>query len=133
MVTAAHLSDQVSLHRHVLSTARGPWLIHVNSVLTAKESDNASLQLVLKNLSDEARSKNRWLYLVVSAPSLEIPQERVAIVQRIRRWVETTSGNGFLDLAGGRGRVVSGRTNEAPTENERGGVGPPPGDRDRRL
>jgi hypothetical protein len=123
MVTAAHLSDQVSLHRHVLSTARGPWLIHVNSVLTAKESDNASLQLVLKNLSDEARSKNRWLYLVVSAPSLEIPQERVAIVQRIRRWVETTSGNGFLDLAGGRGRVVSGRTNEAPTENERGGVG----------
>lgn len=98
MVAAPQLSEQVSLDRNVLGTAKGPWLIHVNAVLTAKESDNASLQLVLENLSDEARSQNRRLYLVVPAPSLEIPQERVAIAHRIRRWVETTSGNGFLDL-----------------------------------
>jgi|HubBroStandDraft_6_1064221.scaffolds.fasta_scaffold17842_2 hypothetical protein len=52
MATVAHLSEQVSLNRNVLGTAKGPWLIHVNSILTAKESDNASLQLVLENLSD---------------------------------------------------------------------------------
>jgi hypothetical protein len=100
MATAAHLSEQVSLHRRVLGTAKGSWLIRVNTVLTAKESANASLQLVLENLSDEARSGNRRLYLVVSASDLEIPQESVAIVHRICRWVETTSGNGFLNLAG---------------------------------
>jgi hypothetical protein len=99
MATAVHLSEQVSLNRNVLSTAKGPWLIHVNAVLTAKESDDASLQLVLENLADEARSHNRRLYLVVSSSRLEIPQERVTITDRIRRWVETTSGNGFLDLA----------------------------------
>jgi hypothetical protein len=98
MATAAHLPERVSLHWSVVGTAKGPWLIHVNSVLTAKESDNASLQLVLENLSDEARPQNRRLYLVVSSSRLEIPQERVVIADRIRRWVETTSGNGFLDL-----------------------------------
>jgi hypothetical protein len=98
MVAAAHLLEHVSLDRNVLGTPKGPWLIHVNAVLTAKESDNASLQLVLKNLSGEARSENRRLYLVVPASHLEIPQECVTIARRIRRWVETTSGNGFLDL-----------------------------------
>lgn len=103
MAAAAHLPEQVSLDRNVLGTAKGPWLIHVNAVLTAKDSDKASLQLVLENLSEESRSENRRLYLVVTASHLEIPQERVTIAHRIRRWVETTSGNGFLDLAGGKG------------------------------
>jgi hypothetical protein len=98
MATAAHLSERLSLNRNVVGTAKGPWLIHVNAVLTAKESDNASLQLVLENLSDEAHSENRRLYLVVPSSRLEVPQELVAIAHRIRRWVETTSGNGFLDL-----------------------------------
>ena|ERR1700756_736072 len=98
MATAARLSERVSLDRNVLGTAKGSWLIHVNSVLTAKESDNTSLQLVLENLSDDAQTENRRLYLVVPASHLGIPQERVAIAHRIRGWVETTSGNGFLDL-----------------------------------
>jgi hypothetical protein len=98
MATAAHLSEQASLNRNVLGTAKGPWLIRVNAVLTARDSDNTSLQLVLENLSDEACSENRRLYLVVPTSRLEIPQERVAVAHRIRRWVETTSGNGFLDL-----------------------------------
>ena len=102
MATASHLTEQVSLHRNVLGTAKGPWLIHVNSVLTATDSDNTSLQLVLENLSEEVHSENRRLYLVVPASHLDIPQERVAIAHRIRRWVETTSGNGFLDLVAGR-------------------------------
>jgi lysyl-tRNA synthetase class II len=88
MATAAHLSDQVPFQRNVLATTRGPWLIRVNAVLTAKESDNASLQLVLENLSNEIRLENRRLYLVVSSYRLEIPQERVAIADRIRRWLE---------------------------------------------
>lgn len=98
MATAAHLSEHIPFHRNVLATANGPWLIRVNAVLSAKESDNASLQLVLENLSDEPRSKDRRLYLIVSSSRLEIPQERVTIAHRIRRWLETSSGNGFLDL-----------------------------------
>jgi hypothetical protein len=98
MATTARLSEQVPLYRNVLGTAKGPWLIHVNSILTAKESHNASLQLVLESLSEEAHSENRRLYLFVPASHLDIPQERVANAHLIRRWVELTSGNGFLDL-----------------------------------
>jgi hypothetical protein len=43
MANVAHPSEQVSLNRNVLGTAKGPWLIPLNAVLTAKESDNASL------------------------------------------------------------------------------------------
>ena len=115
MATAAHSSERVSLDRNVLGTAKGPWLIHVNAVLTAKESDNASLQPVLENLCNETGSENRRLYLVVPASLLDIPQERVRIALRIRRWVETTSGNGFLDLTGDRGsRSVASRASHQP-------------------
>jgi hypothetical protein len=106
MINAARLSERFPLDRNVLGTAKGPWLIHVNAVLAAKESENASLQLVLENLSDETYSENRRLYLVVPASRLDVPQERVAITQRIRRWVETTRGNGFLDLVTRREKSV---------------------------
>jgi len=98
MATFAHLSNQVCLDRHVIGTAKGEWLIRVNAVLETEDADNAALQLVLENVSKETGSANRRLYLVVPTLTLEIPQERVAIARRIRRWVETTSGNGFLDL-----------------------------------
>src|ERR1700747_2093154 len=59
MATAAHLSEHLPFHRNVLATEKGPWLIRVNAVLTAHESENASLHLVLEDLSHEPRSKDR--------------------------------------------------------------------------
>jgi hypothetical protein len=130
MVAAAHLLEHVSLDRNVLGTAKGPWLIHVNAVLTAKESDNASLQLVLENLSDEAHSENRRLYLVVAVSHLEIPQEAsrspIAFVVGSR----PRQGMGSWTWQEAGVAVVSGRTDEAPRGKERDGVGfgPPQGD-----
>src|ERR1700745_3320143 len=59
MATAAHLSEHRPFHQNVLSTEKGPWLIRVNALLTAHESENASLHLVLEDLSHEPRSKDR--------------------------------------------------------------------------
>jgi hypothetical protein len=133
VATIAHLSKQVCLDRNVIGTTKGAWLIRVNAVLETEDADNAALQLVLENLSEETGSENRRLYLVVPTPSLDIPQERVAIAHHIRRWVETTSGNGFLDLAGRQGSSRLRALTEYPRGKERGGVGfgPPPGDGDR--
>lgn len=94
----AHSLKEVALQRQVLGTAKGAWLIRVNAVLATKDSDSASLQLVLENLSLEVRAESRRLYLALPASHLDIPQECVEIINRIRRWVETTRGNGFLDL-----------------------------------
>ena len=75
--------------------------MRVNAVMAAEECDNLSLQLVLQNLEEDRQAETRRLYAVVHEPHLEIPQERVLIADRIRQWIETTQGNGFLDLASG--------------------------------
>lgn len=62
------------------------------------QSENLSLQLVLHSLDEEHPAETRRLYAVVPGSDLEIPQERVVIADRIRRWIEHTEGNGFLDL-----------------------------------
>jgi hypothetical protein len=90
---------QNPLDYNVLGTSKGRWLIRVSAVMAADESDNLALQLLLQNLEDDKTSGQRHLYVVVAASDLEIPQERVLIADRIRHWVESTEGNGFLDLA----------------------------------
>jgi hypothetical protein len=88
-----------ALDFNVLGTRKGPWLIRVNAVMAADDSANVSLQLLLQKLNEDEPSETRRLYAVVPAWHLEIPQQRVLIADQIRHWVETTQGNGFLDLA----------------------------------
>jgi hypothetical protein len=67
--------------------------------MAAAESENVALQLVLQNLEEERAWESRRLYAVIPASDLDNPQQRVLIADRIRHWIETTHGNGFLDLA----------------------------------
>jgi hypothetical protein len=84
---------------NVLETRKGPWLIRVDAVMAADDSANVSLQLLFCKLNEDEPSETRRLYAVVPASHLEIPQERVLIADQIRHWIESTEGNGFLDLA----------------------------------
>lgn len=97
MATLVH-SQQNPLDLNVVGTRKGPWLIRVNAVMSDDQSENLSLQLVLHSLDEEHPAETRRLYAVVPGSDLEIPQERVVIADRIRRWIEHTEGNGFLDL-----------------------------------
>jgi hypothetical protein len=102
----AHPSTVATLvHTHnnafdfnVLETRKGPWLIRVDAVMAADDSANVSLQLLLCKLNEDEPSETRRLYAVVPASHLEIPQERVLIADQIRHWIESTNGNGFLNL-----------------------------------
>ena len=97
MATLAH-PQQNPLDLNVVGTRKGPWLIRVNAVMAEQESENVALQLVLHSLDEEHPAETRRLYAVLPASDLEIPQERVVIADHIRRWIEHTEGNGFLDL-----------------------------------
>ena len=90
--------QQNPLDFNVIGTRKGPWLIRVNAVMAAQESDNVSLQMVLHSLDEDIPLETRHLYAVVHASDLEIPQQRVLIAHKIRGWIESTQGNGFLDL-----------------------------------
>jgi hypothetical protein len=103
VATLVHTHDN-ALDFNVLGTCKGPWLIRVNAVMAADDSANISLQLLLCKLNEDEPSDTRRLYAVVPASHLEIPQERVLIADQIRQWIESTEGNGFLDLVSGISR-----------------------------
>lgn len=67
--------------------------------MAVEESDNLALQLVLQHIEEENHLESRRLYAVVPASDLENPHQPVLIADRIRHWIETTQGNGFLHLA----------------------------------
>jgi hypothetical protein len=98
-VAALAHPHQIPLDFNVVDTNQGNWLIRVNAVMAAEESENLALQLVLQNLEEEKSWESRRLYAVIPASDLDNPQQRVLIADRIRHWIETTHGNGFLDLA----------------------------------
>lgn len=89
---------QIPLHLNVIRTDKGPWLLRVDSVLASNDRDNVALQLVLERVSEDESPVSRRLYVVCPERNLHIPQERVAIAEQIGHWLETTEGNGVLDL-----------------------------------
>jgi hypothetical protein len=97
MATLVH-PQQNPLDLNVVGTRKGPWLIRVNAVMAEEESENVSLQLVLHSLDEEHPAETRRLYAVLPGSDLDIPQQRVLIADHIRKWIEHTEGNGFLDL-----------------------------------
>ena len=104
MATLIH-PQQNPLDLNVVGTQKGPWLIRVNAAMAERESENVALQLVLHSLDEEHPAETRRLYAVLPGSDLDIPQQRVVIADHIRRWIERTEGNGFLDLGS---RISSG-------------------------
>lgn len=98
MATLVHTHNN-AFDFNVLETRKGPWLMRVDAVMAADDSANISFQLLLCKLNEDEPSETRRLYAVVPASHLEIAQERVLIAVQIRHWIESTVGNGFLDLA----------------------------------
>ena len=89
--------SQIPLNRNVIATHKGTWLLRVDSVLTGDEADCLALHLRLQSFT-ENQSRTRRLYAVVRESDLDIPQERVIIADHIRRWIETSEGDGFLAI-----------------------------------
>lgn len=95
------LPKQVPLHLNVIGTQKGAWLVQVDSILAASECEEVALQLVLEHLPNEGCASTRRLYMVCSEHDLHVPQQRVLIADRIRYWLESTEGNGVLNLEQG--------------------------------
>lgn len=95
------LPKQVPLDRNVIDTQKGPWLVRAESVVAADESQRIVLHLVLDRLSDEGCPPSRRLYTVCSEGDLQVPQRRVIVADHIRRWLESTEGNGVFEFRTG--------------------------------
>jgi len=84
---------------HDVETFKGNWGTFVQSVVKAQGNDNLFLAIILEQNVDYERFRMRKLEILVFAPELARPAGLNGILGQIRNWIETTEGDGFLDLA----------------------------------
>jgi len=90
--------EELWLHLATLTAANGEWLVAVHNVTKTQGDDNLLLNLVLEQPVDEENVRLRKLGLIVSGAVIFDPETSTQILDRIRDWIETTDGDGFLDL-----------------------------------
>jgi hypothetical protein len=89
---------QLSLHSTQIATDSGEWLVSVESVTETQGDGNLLLHLILEQPVDAENVRTRKLGLMVPAAVILDPETCAQIIDQIQRWVETTDGDGFLNL-----------------------------------
>jgi len=91
--------EELPLHLSRIETSQGGWLIAVCSVAEARAGGMLLLKVILEQSIDEQHFRTRELGMQVLASKLYDPDLFADIVTQIRHWIETTEGDGFLELA----------------------------------
>jgi|SRR6478736_3663889 len=91
--------EELPLHLSTIETCRGTWLIAVYSVAEAQADNTLLLNLILEQSIDPEHFRSRELGMQVPARKLYDPGLFTDVVSQIRRWIETTEGDGFLELS----------------------------------
>ena len=89
---------KVLIHKTKIDASDKVWLIVVVSVVEAQDGDNLLLKLVLEPNIDEEIPVSRELSLMAPSAVISEPEMCTEVVDHIRNWIETTEGDGFLDL-----------------------------------
>jgi len=90
--------EEVPFHRTRIDTSDGGWLIAVDSAAKTQGSDIVLLKLITEQSIDEEHLRTRELGVRMFVSELDSPELFEGILTRLRRWVETNEGDGFLDL-----------------------------------
>lgn len=90
--------ESVTLHMTTLEASGVKWLIHVDHVIESDANDNLFLKLTIEHSIDDEEIRMRRLKVLIFAPDLEDDTSFRRIIDQIRYWVETTQGDGSLDL-----------------------------------
>lgn len=91
---------EIPLHLYRIESSQGAWLIAVYSVAEAQAGHTLLLKLILEQSIDSEHFRSRDLGLQVPPRMLYDPDLFTDVVGEIRRWIETTEGDGFLELGG---------------------------------
>ena len=92
--------ESVPLNGSVLGTAKGTWVIHVDEAVRVEGTPTVLLNVTLRR---EARNPDdviltRRVGLLLPSCALDEFRLREAVACDIRGWLESTDGDGFLDL-----------------------------------
>jgi hypothetical protein len=93
------IPENVPLHLTRVDSALGQLLIAVQSVAETEDRKKVLVRLVLEQSREDGEQITmRELGLIASAAELFEPEITSEIVDRIRDWLESTEGDGMLDL-----------------------------------
>jgi hypothetical protein len=82
----------------VVDTARGGWLIAVETIAQTEGTANLLLGIILEQNIDNERFRMRRLGVMVDTREAHDPDKCSSLLDRIRKWIEASEGDGFLDL-----------------------------------
>jgi hypothetical protein len=91
--------EELPLHLSRIETSQGRWLVAVYSVAEAQAGGTLLLKLILEQSIDEEHFRARELGIQLLASKLYDPDLFADVVSQIRHWIETTEGDGFLELS----------------------------------
>jgi len=91
-------AERLPLHLSRIDGSEGDWLITVHSAAESQTGDTILLKLVLEQSIDEERFHTPELGMTVYPSELYDPDLLAEMLSQIRQWIETTEGDGFLDL-----------------------------------
>ena len=81
-----------------IESAKGPWLVAVDSVAETMAGTTLLIAIILgQNIDDESATTRRLETMVDRNTALD-PENSEELLDRIRKWIETTDEDGFLDL-----------------------------------
>ena len=89
---------KLPLDLETVESKKGRWLIAVDVIVQTQSHDNILLRIILEHGIDEERFVARNLEMILSADSAYDPARVSSIIAHIREWIESTDGDGFLDL-----------------------------------
>jgi len=86
-----------------IESAKGLWLVAVDSVAETIAGTTLLVgitleQIVLEQTVDDQSFQVRRLEAMVDCNAAREPENGKELLDRIRKWIETADGNGFLDL-----------------------------------
>ena len=81
-----------------VDTSNGAWLIAIESVEETRADGNLLVKITLEQSIGEERFRTRELGMLLRRSEAVDPRHSAELISRIRLWIDSTEGNGYLDL-----------------------------------
>lgn len=81
-----------------IETSKGNWGIFVESVVETRAGHNLLVKLILEQAIDDEHFRMRNLEVIANARVARDPDRAQDIAGRIKDWIESTEGDGFVDF-----------------------------------
>ena len=81
-----------------LDTTKGTWVIAVESVTETIAGNTLLAGIILEQNIDDESVTTRRLEIIIHRNTAKEPENSQELLDQIRKWIESTDEDGFLDL-----------------------------------